>query len=137
MKFYFVFLCLVLLIVGCRDINDTSKFTEIRDGLANNLEQLNSEQGIIMSGFSSDQSQKQLKIGIEFNQDVVTDEELKKLVESYLTSSISAAPETDWRKELYPFTLIVEEIKGGKSRKIAEKLPNTTELIWALNYYEN
>ncbi|WP_199615283.1 hypothetical protein [Paenibacillus alkalitolerans] len=131
MKIHLVVLCLVILIVGCKDGNDTSKlFSEVRDGLANNLEQLNSEQGIIMSGFSSDQSQKQLKIGIEIDRDKISNEELKQIVESYLKSSISMTSETDWRELLLPFTLIIEEIGDGKSLILAEKLPNTAEIIW-------
>lgn len=123
--------CFVLIIVGCQDTSDTKEFSKISNGLANNLEQLNAEQGITMSGFSSDFSKKILSIGLKINRDKMTDEQLKQVIKLYLKGSVSNSPEDDWEELLLPYSLIVEEIGEGEIVGIlAEKLPNTKKIIW-------
>jgi hypothetical protein len=127
----FILFSLVVLCGACKSSSDTKVFSEINKALANNLQQLNKESGIIQSGFSSDPTKKVFKIGIAIDRNILTNKRLKQVIDTYLESSIALTSEQDWKKSMLPYTLKIEEMGNGRTDLLlAEKQSGKTELIW-------
>lgn len=128
---FFIIFSLVMLCCACKNSNDTDKFSEINKAFAYNLQQLNKESGIIRTGLASDLSKKLFKIGIAFDRNIITNERLKQVIDTYIESSIASISEQDWKKLMLPYTLKIEEMENGKSDLfLAEKQSGKYELNW-------
>ncbi|MDQ0888759.1 hypothetical protein QFZ81_003847 [Paenibacillus sp. V4I9] len=128
---FLILFSLVMLCGACKSSSDTIVFSEINKALANNLQQLNKEAGIIQSGISSDPQKKVFKIGIAIDRNILTNERLKQVIDTYLESSIASTSEQDWKKLMLPYTLKIEEMENGKTDfLLAEKQSGKTVLIW-------
>jgi hypothetical protein len=122
---------LVLFIVGCN--NDIKKFMEVSNGLAKNINQLQKEPGITLTGYVSEPSQKLFKIGIGIDHNKLTTERLKQIIESYLENSASYTSEHDPMKMLKPYNLRIEEIGKDKTNfpLVADKFSGSNEINWS------
>lgn len=125
-------LSVILLSSGCHDGQDIKQFSEIGNGLAKGITQLGKEQGINMTGFSSDPDKKIFKVGIGIDHTKITSEQLKQVVESYLKDAASFTTQPDPEIMLKPYNLQIEEIDKEKhsTSLIAEKQSGSTEIIW-------
>jgi len=129
-------LCLVVMIcvVGITFLllksedNGIKTFTEISEGMSKNLNQLRNTPGITLTGLAADPNKKLFKIGINMDMEKITPEQLKEIIESYLVNSSSFTSNQDWKSSLKPYNIRIEELSNGKL--IAEKLLNSTEIIW-------
>lgn len=140
---------IILLLTGCSGVKENGlsnpnstgvntqtveikQFSEIGNGLAKNINQLNKEPGITLTGFASDQNKKLFKVGIGIDHSKMTSEHLKLVVESYLNKAASYTSLHDSKILLKPYNLQIEEIdkKKNSTSLIAEKPSGSTDIIW-------
>jgi hypothetical protein len=125
----------MLFIVGCKNNNndDIKKFTEVSNGLAKNINQLQKETGITLTAYASDPSQKLIKIGIGVDHDKLTTERLKQIIASYFENAASYTSEHDPMKMLKPYNLRIEELGKDKTNfpLLAVKFSGSVEISWA------
>ena len=123
-------LFIVFLSSGCS--NDTKKFAEISNGFAKSLNQLGKEPGITLTGFASDPNKSLFKVGIGIDRNVMTNDRLKQVIQSFLINVASYTSEQDPNKMLEPYNLQIEEIAGDRSGSwlIAEKPSGSSEINW-------
>lgn len=99
---------------GCFGSNKNNDFSEISKSLAQHSNQLNDEQGVTLVGYAADQKENVFKIGIGYDS-TLTEERLTKVINDYLSNSLSAIQESDWHQRLTPYNLIIERIGEVKS----------------------
>lgn len=108
--------------------NDIKAFAEISESMSKNLNQLRNTSGITLTGLAADPDQKLFKIGINIDYEKITSEQLKGIVESYLTDTSSFTSKQDWKSLLKPYNIRIEELASGKL--IGEKPLDSTEIKW-------
>lgn len=118
----------ILLSSGCGSYTKNKsdeKFLQSRNSIADSVEQLKKESGITITGLASDQEKLLIKVGIGIDQNIISDDRFKEIIDKYIRN----LPQ----EILEPYKLEIEEIdkeKGGSSWLIAEKSVNTTIINW-------
>ncbi|GIO29280.1 MULTISPECIES: hypothetical protein [Paenibacillus] len=131
--FMVMIVCLsVTIISGCKGNSNKDTFAEVGQKLSNSIKEIDKHPGIILSGFAADQNEKIFKVGIEYDQSQINNEQLKQIVADYLSHAASnSPPANDWKEMLKPFQLRIEKLGDAKKWPvIAEKDIGTTELKW-------
>ncbi|MBP1996666.1 hypothetical protein [Paenibacillus eucommiae] len=126
-----VLIGLLSFLAACKNGNENKEFSQIRKGFAESSNELNKEQGIILTGFASNLEEKLFKLGIQFDHNKITIEQLKKIVDSYLDYATTFTQEKDYKKLLLPYNFQIEELGDGENLSIiAEKAAGSSEFIW-------
>ncbi|XEC97817.1 hypothetical protein AB6A23_00660 [Paenibacillus tarimensis] len=129
--FIIVLIGLLSLLTGCKSGNENNEFSQIGKGFAESSNELNKEPGIILTGYASNPEESLFRVGIEFDRNKITIEQLKKVVDSYLDNATTYTEEKDPKKLLLPYNFRIEEL-GGKENLpiIAEKAAGSSEFTW-------
>jgi len=133
-KKWAIFVIVTLIIVsltGCFGSNNNNDFSEISKSLAQHSNQLNDEQGVTLVGYAADPKENVFRIGIGYDS-TLTEERLTKIINDYLSNSLSTIQESDWHQRLTPYNLIIERIGEVKTNFpiIAHKNEGETDLTW-------
>jgi hypothetical protein len=121
------------IIGGCLGESSQDTFPEVGQRLSKSIKQIDKQPGIVLTGFAAVPDEKLFKVGIEYDQSQISNEQLKQIVTDYLTHAASnSPPPNDWNEMLKPYRLRIEKLGDTSNLPVIAEKDIGAELIWLL-----
>lgn len=129
---FMVMFASLTILAGCQGESSKDTFPEVGQKLSESIKQIDKQPGIVLTAFASKSKEKLFKVGIEYDLNLISSEQLKQIITDYLSHAASnSPPSNNWKEMLKPYQLRIEKLGDAKKFPvIAEKDIGSTEIKW-------
>ncbi|EFM12476.1 hypothetical protein PaecuDRAFT_1156 [Paenibacillus curdlanolyticus YK9] len=120
------------LLMGCQEKSSQDTFSTVGQSLSKSLKQFDNQPGILLTGFAADPDKKLFKVGIDYDLNKISSDQLKQLIIDYLNDAASMSSSNNWEELLKPYRLQFEKL-GDDANLLpvfAEKEIGAAEIKW-------